>query len=145
MFNHLQNSGAAWIARDHCGIPLIHSRKATSPVCTAFEGGLSSLLWTSEALRDLHFKSVIIEISSPLVWEAINAPRLFPNIHFLLSKILRSLYQFDHCQVMLVSEGVNSIALKIASSVTSDHRYQSYIARGGPSWLAPAIRNQAML
>lgn len=63
----LQSCGAAWIARDHCVIPLIHSRMATSPVGTAFEAGLNSLLWTSEALHDLHFKRVITEISSPLV------------------------------------------------------------------------------
>ncbi|KAH0869601.1 hypothetical protein HID58_076623 [Brassica napus] len=57
---------------------------------------------------------------------------------------VHSLHQFDHCQVMLVSEGINSIALEIASSVIAGQRYQSYIARGGTSWLSPAIRTPAM-
>ncbi|CAN7079533.1 unnamed protein product [Brassica oleracea var. botrytis] len=61
------------------------------------------------------------------------------NLHFK-----KSLHQFDHCQVMLVSEGINSIALEIASSVIAGQRYQSYIARGGTSWLSPAIRTPAM-
>ncbi|KAF2548216.1 hypothetical protein F2Q70_00019109 [Brassica cretica] len=51
---------------------------------------------------------------------------------------------FDYCQVVLVPEGVNSLAFEIAASVTTGLRYQSYIANGGPSWLSPAIRNQAL-
>lgn len=78
--NQSQNGGAAWIARDHLGIPLIHSRRASSPTNSALETGLSSLLWASEALHDLRFKKVILEISSPTVWRAINEPRSFPEM-----------------------------------------------------------------
>lgn len=141
--NQSQNGGAAWIARDHLGIPLIHSRRASSPTNSALKTGLSSLLWASEALHDLRFKKVIFEISSPTVWRAINEPRSFPEMALQLSLTLCSLHKFDHCQVLLVSEDINTIAVEIASSVTKDRRYQSYIARGGPSWLAPAIINQA--
>lgn len=141
----LQKSGAAWIARSHTGIPLVHSRSAVSPVGTTFEAGLRALLCSSEDMHNnLHFKKVIFDISSHLVLEALNAPMLFPNVPLLLSKTLQSLHQFDHCQVMLVSEGINSIALEIASSVIAGQRYQSYIARGGTSWLSPAIRTPAM-
>ncbi|KAH0884242.1 hypothetical protein HID58_060338, partial [Brassica napus] len=99
----LQKSGAAWITRSHIGIPLVHSRSAILP---------PRPLKQDCALCYVH---VIFKISSPLVLEAINAPMLFPNVPLLLSKTLRSLHQFDHCQVMLVSEGVNSIALEIAA------------------------------
>lgn len=78
--NQSQNGGAAWIARDHLGIRLIHSRRASSPTNSALETGLSSLLWASEALHDLRFKKVILEISSPTVWRAINEPRSFPEM-----------------------------------------------------------------
>lgn len=141
--NHLQNGGASWIARDHFDIPLIHSRQACSPTYSALETELCSLLWASDALRDLRFKKVIFEISSPAAWKAINEPQSFPDMALLISLTLRSLHKFDHCQVRLVPEVINLIALEIALSVTKDRRYQSYIARGGPSWLAPAIRNQA--
>ncbi|KAH0870147.1 hypothetical protein HID58_077169, partial [Brassica napus] len=43
-----------------------------------------------------------------------------------------------------IPEGVNSLAFEIAASVTTGLRYQSYIASGGPFWLSPAIRNQAL-
>lgn len=59
-----KNSGAAWIVRDHFGIPLSHSRQAASPTFTSFEAELNSLLWASEAMHDLRFKRVILEIVS---------------------------------------------------------------------------------
>ena len=136
--------GAAWIARSHTGIPLVHSRSALLPVSSSFEAGLCTLLRACTDMHNLHFKKVIFEISSPLVLDAINNPRLYPNVPILLSSTLRSLHQFDYCQVLLVPEGVNSVAFEIAASVTAGLRYQSYIASGGPSWLSPVIRNQAM-
>lgn len=111
---------------------------------SSFEAGLCTLLRACTDMHNLHFKKVIFEISSPLVLDAINNPRLFPNVPILLSSTLRSLHQFDYCQVVLVPEGVNSLAFEIAASVTTGLRYQSYIANGGPSWLSPAIRNQAL-
>ena len=136
--------GAAWIARSHTGIPLVHSRSALLPMSSSFEAGLCTLLRACTDMHNLHFKKVIFEISSPLVLDAINNPRLFSNVPILLSSTLCSLHQFDYCQVVLVPEGVNSLAFEIAASVTTGLRYQSYIANGGPSWLSPAIRNQAL-
>ena len=140
----LLKGGAACIARSHTGIPLVHSRSALLPMSSSFEAGLCTLLRACTDMHNLHFKKVIFEISSPLVLDAINNTQLFPNVPILLSSTLRSLHQFDYCQVVLVPEGVNSLAFEIAASVTTGLRYQSYIANGGPSWLSPAIRNQAL-
>lgn len=38
---------------------------------------------------------------------------------------------------------VNSMAEEIASSVTRDYRLQSYVAKGGPSWLSSFLLSKA--
>ncbi|KAG2314600.1 hypothetical protein Bca52824_017722 [Brassica carinata] len=111
--------GSAWLARDSHGIPLFHSRRAFAPVDTLVEAELRSLKWAVEALHDLRVKRVIVEISSPTLEEAIFSPHRLPK-------------------------DVNIIATEIATSFTMGHRYQSYVAKGGPSWLSSHIRAQAV-
>lgn len=47
-------------------------------------------------------------------------------------------WSFHHC----VQER-NIVAQEVAKSVTNDHRYHSYIAAGGPSWLQHSIEREA--
>lgn len=107
------------------------------------EAGLSTFKWSLEALHDLKVKRVIIETSSRVIWDAISSPRRYPNLSLEISKLFRLMHSFDQCQVVLVPFNVNGIAEDIAVSVTRDRLYQSYIARGGPSWLSTTIRSQA--
>ncbi|KAF3485909.1 hypothetical protein F2Q69_00055707 [Brassica cretica] len=60
------------------------------------------------------------------------------NLHFK-----KSLHQFDHCQVMLVSEGINSIALEIASSVIADGK--SLIRLEGYKLQRPAVQVSVLI
>ncbi|CAN6910082.1 unnamed protein product, partial [Brassica oleracea] len=53
----------------------------------------------------------------------------------LLQSIMHSLLHFDEWSLEYVVLERNQAATLIAVSVTRDHRYQSYVARGGPSWL----------
>ncbi|KAF2555483.1 hypothetical protein F2Q68_00016479 [Brassica cretica] len=74
--------------------------------------------------------------------------RLFspPNplpLSYGISRILRSLHHFDHCQVTSRSREANFIAVQVAESVTRDQRSQSYMAAGGPSWLSSSITAEA--
>ena len=39
----------------------------------------------------------------------------------------------------------NRAASLIASSVTKEHRYQSYVASGGPSWLQALLNQEAVV
>lgn len=48
-------------------------------------------------------------------------------------------WSFQHCDKKL-----NSIAQDIAVSVTSELRYQSYIAAGAPSWVSRQVELEAM-
>lgn len=55
-----QKCGSSWIVRDHHGIPLLHSRRAFSSVLSPFEADLFLIMWSVEALRDLHITKVIL-------------------------------------------------------------------------------------
>ncbi|KAH0886958.1 hypothetical protein HID58_063054 [Brassica napus] len=136
--------GAAWIVRDHQGLPLFHSRRAFSSVFSSFEADLFSIMWSLEALRDLHITKVILEVSSAEAWQALISPEKFPNVSDALSRLRRIANDFEHFQVVRSLPGINSVALSIARSVTKDRRYQSYLARGGPSWLASYLHSEAL-
>ncbi|CAN6990298.1 unnamed protein product [Brassica rapa subsp. trilocularis] len=101
-------------------------------------------MWSLEALRDLHITKVILEVSSAEAWQALISPEKFPNVSDALSRLRRIANDFEHFQVVRSPPGINSVALSIARSVTKDRRYQSYLARGGPSWLASYLHSEAL-
>ncbi|XP_013739286.1 uncharacterized protein LOC106442103 [Brassica napus] len=136
-----ENFGATWLVRDSQGIPVFHSRRAFAPRGASMEAELMSIRWVLEAMHDLRIRKIIVETSSDTLWEAITCPHNFPHLTVELSRIIRALYQFDQCHIELVSAGTNDIAVEIATSVTKDRRYQSYIANGGPGWLSSSIRD----
>ncbi|KAH0878670.1 hypothetical protein HID58_066064, partial [Brassica napus] len=57
---------------------------------------------------------------------------------------LRSMNSFDQSLVTNAPKEANSIALQVASSVTRDQRFQSYMANGGPNWLSSSITAEAV-
>ncbi|KAH0866981.1 hypothetical protein HID58_074003, partial [Brassica napus] len=59
------------------------------------------------------------------------------DIHFHLSALQD--WSFHHCE-----QKRNVIAQELATSVTTDHRYHSYIVLGGPTWLLQRIVNEAL-
>ncbi|KAL0854129.1 hypothetical protein Bca101_059281 [Brassica carinata] len=123
---------------------MFHSRRSFVPTNSMLEAGLWTIKWVLEALHDLWIRRVILEISSQVIWEALSTPWLYPNLSLEISKLLRLMHNFDHCQSLLVPTLVNVTAEDIAVSVTKDRLYQSYIARGGPCWLAHTIRFQSV-
>ncbi|KAH0852341.1 hypothetical protein HID58_090871 [Brassica napus] len=64
------------------------------------------------------------------------------HIMYETSARLRHLqdWSFHHC----VQER-NIVAQEVAQSVTNEHRYHSYIAAGGPSWLQHSIEREARM
>ncbi|KAF3501513.1 hypothetical protein F2Q69_00039526 [Brassica cretica] len=90
-----------------------------------------------------HQQRIIFESSCALARDTFLNPMEFSALLPLTNDIYRPLHtlndwSFHHCV-----QGKNTIALDIAVSVISDHRYQSYIARGGPSWLIRRIESEA--
>ena len=132
--------GSAWILRDSSGVPLAHSRRAFAPITSALEAELQTLWWAMEALHDIHVKRVIFELSSDALMEAVFSPTSPSPLSYGISRILRSLHLFDHCQVV----ETNFIALQVAESVTRNQRLQSSMATGGPSWLSSSVTTEAL-
>lgn len=142
--NPTRNSGAAWLVRNSDGIPLFHSRRAFCPTTSPLEAELNSLWWAVEAMHDIHVKRVIVEVSSDMVMKTLFSPLLYPHLSQGISRILRSMNSFDQSLVTNAPKEANSIALQVASSVTRDQRFQSYMANGGPNWLSSSITAEAV-
>ncbi|KAL1204810.1 hypothetical protein V5N11_017417 [Cardamine amara subsp. amara] len=86
---------------------------------------------------------VIIEVSSDDAVKAVNYPHKWPIYRNILDVIHKSLKNLTDWQIQSVSWESNQCAGKITQSVTDDRRYQSYIARGGPSWLQDLLIKEA--
>ncbi|CAL9218370.1 unnamed protein product [Arabidopsis halleri] len=59
--------------------------------------------------------------------------------------IRRFLDVFEFSVVVIATNECNRVAKEIATSITRDHRYQSYIAREGPMWLQEIITEESKL
>lgn len=137
------NAGASWILRNHKGEALAHSRRSYSSVTTRLEAELLSFSWAIDGARDLRFDRVVFESSSYLAGEAILRPEEFPSYQDLLTNIRCKLEGFRLWNISFSPLSGNRVAHEIALSVTRDHRYQSYVAHGGPFWLRALIQVDA--
>ncbi|XP_013594959.1 PREDICTED: uncharacterized protein LOC106303165 [Brassica oleracea var. oleracea] len=133
--NATVNTGVSWILRNNFGEPLIHSRRSFSSVPTKLEAELLSFNWAIDRLSDLRLDKVVFESSSYLAGEAILRPEEFLVFQDLLVHIRVKLTGFSLWNISYAHLEGNGCAHEIALSVTRDHQYQSYIARGGPFWL----------
>ncbi|KAF3602641.1 hypothetical protein F2Q69_00036665 [Brassica cretica] len=80
---------------------------------------------------DHSFYQLILRGAAPIV----AMDRKLPNTHLSFPKhssspCVFSLWKLDH-----VGEGRTEVAQLIATSVTKEHRFQSYVATSGPRWL----------
>ncbi|KAL0866109.1 hypothetical protein Bca101_045227 [Brassica carinata] len=139
-----KKGGAAWVVRDEKGRTLHHSRRAFSNVCSLFQANISALHWAAEAMRDLKLRKVIFEFSALEVKNAMDHPLLCFRESQSVSHALSAIYSIGDAKISYVSSSCNLIANLIAVSVTRDHRYQSYVARNGPAWLATQIGQEAL-
>ncbi|KAL1212642.1 hypothetical protein V5N11_021202 [Cardamine amara subsp. amara] len=94
-------------------------------------------------MKILHFKEVILESSSTMAMNAVLHPHKAPAFRNILVEIRSLLISLDNWKIEIFNQGGNKVAAKIAASVTEDHRYQSYVASGEPSWLSLVISSEA--
>lgn len=93
----------------------------------------------------LYFRKprVIMEVSSIRLHDMLFSPRIrYQQSPWALEihKVLRS---FEVGSFNLVANAANTLATDIATSVTRDHRTQSYVAHKGPRWLETRIHQEA--
>ncbi|CAN6865878.1 unnamed protein product [Brassica oleracea] len=138
-----QWSGAAWIIRDSQGQAISHSRRSYSTCRSATEAGLNALFWAVEAVKNMRMNKVILEVSSPEVYEVLTNPRHSLRRCTLTARVLHLLSLISHYHLTYVHIEANQVAAEIALSVTRDTRLQSYVAHGGPTWLRTLILKEA--
>ncbi|XP_013658983.1 uncharacterized protein LOC106363853 [Brassica napus] len=139
------NCGVSWITRDTKGKVLMHSRRSYSMVQSRDEGELYALLWAVDCMQTLRLDNIIFETSFTHArrclyhWDdQVCAPESYRISNVINSKLqLMSAWSLDYAL-----PASNSIASRIAVSVTSHQLYQSYIARNGLSWLHQAIADE---
>lgn len=136
-------SGAAWIVRNEEGRVLLHSRRAFTRLTSPLHSELQALLWSVESMASHHFHQVILETSSLDLRMALLRPELFPQFRLLISTINEPLRLLPEWRVDYVNVSRNMAAMSNATSVTSDHRSQSYVASGGPLWLNNLLLKEA--
>ncbi|KAL0731695.1 hypothetical protein Bca4012_027789 [Brassica carinata] len=110
------------------------------------EAELLALLWAVESMQSLRLDNIIFESSFAQARRCLN--RWDDQVHapesLRTSCSIRSKLQLlSHWSLDYVLPERNSIASKIAVSVTSLHLYQSYVAMNGPAWLHQAIVQDA--
>lgn len=120
-----------------------HSRRAFSGIQSKLEAELESIGWAAEDLHSLHWNKVIMEVTSAQALKAFEKPHTFPHLYNGVAHTSALMRKFRVCHVEVVDDNANRVAKEIAVSVTKDRRFQSYVARGGPSWLANIIQADA--
>ncbi|KAF2556814.1 hypothetical protein F2Q68_00014043 [Brassica cretica] len=99
--------------------------------------------WAVSDMINTRQQRILFESNCALAKETFLNPSGFyqhQHIMYEISARLRHLqdWSFHHC----VQER-NIVAQEVAKTVTNDHRYHSYIAAGGPSWLQHSIEREA--
>lgn len=90
------------------------------------------ITWTvlgSRELSNLHQTNITFEVSCRQVKEAILHPQSYHMFWHIVTQIRDILETWRDWHIDCISCGSNRCAHAIATSVTRDHRYQSYIAR----------------
>ncbi|KAH0883486.1 hypothetical protein HID58_059582 [Brassica napus] len=86
---------------------------------------------------------VVFEFSALEVKKAMDHPLLCFGNFQPVSHALSAISSIRDAKISYVPSSCNLIANLIAVSVTRDQRYQSYVARNGPAWLATQIGQEA--
>lgn len=135
--------GAAWILRDDKGKTILHSRRSLHGVGSEREAELLTVQWVVDDMINTHQQRIIFESSCALARDTFLNPMEFRALLPLTNDISCRLHKLDVWSFQHCVQDKNTIAQDIAVSVTAGHRYQSYIARGEPSWLLKRIVSEA--
>ncbi|KAF3513784.1 hypothetical protein F2Q69_00005170 [Brassica cretica] len=121
----------------------MHGRRSFSFVQSRELAELSAIYWAIESMNSMRKDKIIFESSCERARSCILTPSSCSGTMELVGKICDLVQRFQHWSFDHVLEARNVIAQRIATSVTSDRRYQSYIASGGPNWLNDLIAYEA--
>ncbi|KAG2311829.1 hypothetical protein Bca52824_023386 [Brassica carinata] len=135
--------GGSWIIRNSTGKVLLHSRGSFYGVSFSVQAELLALSWAASAVKDHKLKNVCFKFSSPGAADALTHPPVYPFSYSTCHEVLRNIYALPKSAIWLVPRSCNLAASAIAESVISGQRFQSYVAFGGPRWLAHWLDKEA--
>ncbi|KFK27980.1 hypothetical protein AALP_AA8G456200 [Arabis alpina] len=137
-----------WFVSNHIALPSSSNASTTSgnenldrwtpPMSGTIKCNVNSTEYLSNILfhaRDAFTKSLNRIVSELRCW---------PKYCFLLEQICHLQAGFAYCAFKLESIKANFTARAIASSVTRDGRFNSYLAAGGLAWLHDLLAREAM-
>ena len=89
---------------------------------------MNAMFWAVEAVKNMRMNKVILEVSSPEVYEMLTNPRHSLRRCALTARVLHQLSSISHYHLTYVHIEANQVAEEISLSVTRDTRLQSYVA-----------------
>ncbi|KAL1218054.1 putative protein phosphatase 2C-like protein 45 [Cardamine amara subsp. amara] len=134
--------GDAWILRDINGDVKYHAREAFLAVSNRIAVEFRCLLWTFRSLKDIHVEDIEVWSDCGEMLEAIKNPKDWPRYRSYIDRFCKLQRGFRNCKMELSSPQANLVARRIATSVTQEGRFHSYLATGGPSWLSALINSE---
>lgn len=117
----------------------MHSRRSYSFVSSNDTAELLALHWAFESMCSLHKDKVIFESSCLEARACLVGPCPSMETTHLTHQLRTMAQNLKVWSLEHAHRQRNSVAQKIADSVTKDLRLQSYTATGGPTWLSPLI------
>lgn len=138
------NCRVAWIVQNDKGKAILHCRRAFSNVESQRDAELLTFQWVVKDMVNTRQRMIIFESSCALARDTfLNSSSYEEHIPITndieLGLSLLQDWSFHHCD-----QRKNSIAKDIAVSVTSERRYQSYIADGAPCWVSHRVELEEM-
>lgn len=127
-------AGIAWTARDSTGTVLLHSRRSLADVHSKDDAQFLSVAWAIESMGTHHFPKVYFAFEGRMLVNALINPKAWPSFKFKVMELRLLLRDFLEWHVMVEPFESNRGARLIATSAVLDRRFQSYVARGPPSW-----------
>ena len=128
-------SGASWVVRDSQGKVLLHSRRSFNEVHSPYSAKIRSWEWALESMTHHHFDRVIFASSTHEIIQALHKPHEWPLLLGDISELLSFTKDKPHWFLCMEPFCCNRGANAIATSVITGCRFQSYVARGYPSWM----------
>ena len=111
-------------------------RRSFTNIQNKQDASLESWKWAIECLKTLQYDSIIFSSEDHDLIGAISKPQNWPSLKFYPSNILPLLNDFQDWKAQFNSRHNIKGAMLIAESVIKEDLFQSYMARGHPSWLS---------
>lgn len=127
--------GASWVVRDSLGSVILHSIRSFSQVHSLFDAKLRSWEWALHSMAQHHLNKVTFGSSTCEIIKALNKPLEWPALIGNIKELLSFTKNKPHWFLLIEQPSCNRGASEIAKSALTGGRYQSYVARGYPSWL----------